>query len=175
MKYKNNFITKRTEINEKYSSGASRSSTKNKGKFNLIPPGPLLRLAQLYERGSLIYGAHNWEKGFNFSRALDSMLRHINQFKDGQKDEDHLIAAVWNLFAIVHFEEMIERGLLPKELNDLPNYQPKEIELKEEDIEEELTERPEDGGVDYNNSRLPPDKKFYYDNGVMPQNYWSKK
>ena len=36
--------------------------------------------------------------------------------------EDHLAQACWNLFACMHFEEMIERGKLPKELNDLPNY-----------------------------------------------------
>jgi nucleoside 2-deoxyribosyltransferase len=42
-------------------------------------------------------------------------------------DEDHLAQSAWNIFAAIHFEEMIERGLLPKELNDLPNYQKKEI------------------------------------------------
>lgn len=117
-----------------FESGATRDTAENKGRFDLIPPGPLRKLALVYEQGAKNHSPHNWEKGFNFSRALDSALRHINQYKDGQRDEPHLLNAVWNLFAIVHFEEMIERGLLPKELNDLPNYQ--KVEAEVENLEE---------------------------------------
>jgi hypothetical protein len=30
---------------------------------------------------------------------------------------------MFNAMALIHYEEMIERGLLPAELNDMPNYQ----------------------------------------------------
>ena len=33
-----------------------------------------------------------------------------------------MAAAVWNLMALIHTEEMIRRGGLPKELDDLPSY-----------------------------------------------------
>jgi len=33
-----------------------------------------------------------------------------------------LIAAIWNLQALLHIEEMIKRGKLSEELLDLPNY-----------------------------------------------------
>ena len=32
---------------------------------------------------------------------------------------------MFNAMALIHYEEMIERGVLPRELNDLPNYQPR--------------------------------------------------
>ena len=31
---------------------------------------------------------------------------------------------MFNAMALIHYEEMIERGVLPAELNDMPNYQP---------------------------------------------------
>lgn len=79
----------------------------------------------MYERGSKIHGVRNWEKGFSMSRGLDSAVRHIFQYIEGMRDEDHLAQAAWNLFAVMHFEEMIQRDLLPAELNDLPDYMPK--------------------------------------------------
>ena len=31
---------------------------------------------------------------------------------------------MFNAMALIHYEEMIERGRLPAELNDMPSYQP---------------------------------------------------
>ena len=45
------------------------------------------------------------------------------EFQQGKRDEDHLAAIMFNAMALIHYEEMIERGLLPAELNDMPNYQ----------------------------------------------------
>lgn len=101
---------------EEFSTGAHRSDRTGKGRFDLIPPSPLLRLAIHYEAGGNAYGDWNWEKGMVFSRLLDSALRHINQYRAGKRNEDHLAAAVWNLFAVMHFEE------LKPYLNDLPKF-----------------------------------------------------
>jgi len=62
------------------------------------------------------------EKGQPLSRYFDSAIRHMYGFLAGLNDEDHLAAARWNIACIIHTEEMIERGILPEELNDLPNY-----------------------------------------------------
>ena len=56
------------------------------------------------------------------SRFIDSAKRHLEQFIEGWRDEDHLGQALWNLHSAVHTEEMIHRGLLPDELDDLPCY-----------------------------------------------------
>jgi hypothetical protein len=81
----------------------------------LIPPKALLRVAQLYERGAKKYGENNWEKGMNFARLTESMLRHGQQWLEGDRQEDHLAAVVFNAFAMMHFQEIGRE----QELNDL--------------------------------------------------------
>ena len=66
------------------------------------------------------YGDRNWEKGQPISRFLDSALRHTCKHLQGERDEDHLVAAAWNIMCAVDTEERINAGLLPKELNDVP-------------------------------------------------------
>lgn len=105
-----------------FDSGAKRDTTEGKGSYDLISPIALKRLALVYERGAKQKGSRNWEKGIPFSRCIQSSIRHIYQYIEGLRDEDHLMQAAWNLFAVAHFEEIIDRGLLSKELNDLPNY-----------------------------------------------------
>jgi hypothetical protein len=65
---------------------------------------------------------------------MDSGMRHLYKFLEGNRDEDHLIAAIWNLQALLHIEEMVRRGVLPKDLLDLPNYIKEDTEWKNIDI-----------------------------------------
>ena len=115
------YVTKVKKLVD-FKTGAKRDSNLGKGAFELISPLALTRLAKVYERGATQKGARNWENGFPMSRGLQSAIRHIFQFLEGMRDEDHLAQAAWNLFAVMHFEEGIDRGILPKELNDLPNF-----------------------------------------------------
>ena len=55
-----------------------------------------------------------------FSRCVASLKRHLMRFQQGLQDEDHLAAIMFNAMALIHYEEMIERGVLPAELNDMP-------------------------------------------------------
>ena len=113
MQYKTKFSGKK----EVHKTGATRDSREGKGRFDLIPAQSLRRLAAVYERGAKNHGPNNWQKGIPFSRCIDSALRHTNQYKEGMRDEDHLAQAVWNLFAIIFFEEIGKA-----KLNDLPYY-----------------------------------------------------
>ena len=88
-----------------YETGAKRSDRTGKGRFDLIPPHSLTRLAKVYERGAITKGSNNWMKGMEFSRCIDSALRHLNQYRMGMVDEDHIGHACFNLFAIMHFQE----------------------------------------------------------------------
>jgi len=112
-------ITKFSGVKEEYKSGASRDNSKGKGRFDLISPIALKRLAQVYERGAINHGDRNWEKGLPLSRCMSSTLRHLNQYLNGERDEDHLAQAAWNIFAAMHIEQKIEDNKLPKELNDI--------------------------------------------------------
>lgn len=107
---------------QEFSTGSVRDTRAGKGRFDLISPIALKRLAQHYENGSIKYGDRNWEKGQPLSRYLDSLIRHAYCLLEGKKDEDHASAIAWNAMAYVHTEEMIKRGLLPQELNDMPIY-----------------------------------------------------
>ena len=107
-------------------SGALREKRDGKGRFDLLSPYALLRVARIHEKGSKKYSARNWEKGMKLSLFFDSALRHMVKYMMGMTDEDHLAQAVWNLDCLMHFEAMIELGLAPKELNDLPQYQQRE-------------------------------------------------
>lgn len=96
---------------------AMREPATGKGRFDLITPFALDRLAHWYELGAGKYAPRNWEKGIPWSRCLDSALRHLNKFQRGMTDEDHLAAAAWNIFAIIHYQEL---GMT--EFNDIPDY-----------------------------------------------------
>lgn len=119
-------ITKDSGKRRKFITGAQRDVATDKGRYELISPIMIERLAKLLQRGAVKYEDRNWEKGMPLSVYMDSGMRHLFKFLEGHRDEDHLVAAIWNLQALLHIEEMINRGLLPKELYDLPNYLPKE-------------------------------------------------
>lgn len=113
---------KDTGEREHFVSGMVREPNLDRGRFELIPPVALRALAIHYERGAIKYSDRNWEKGGKLSRHLNSALRHLQDFLEGDRSEDHLSACTFNVFAIQHNLEMIERGVLPKDLNDLPDY-----------------------------------------------------
>ena len=103
-----------------FQTGAHRDVSKGKGRFDLLPAYVLLRDAKHMENGAVKYGDRNWEKGIPMSRFLDSAMRHICCYMMGMRDEDHLAAARWNLAGLIWTEEMVRRGSLPAELNDIP-------------------------------------------------------
>ena len=116
LKTMGNFVTKDSGKRAQFETGAVRDTNTGKGRFDLITPIGLKRLAQLYERGAVKYGARNWEKGIPLWRYLDSAERHLNDFKSGDRAEDHLAAVAWNVMGYIHTEELIRRGELPPSL-----------------------------------------------------------
>jgi hypothetical protein len=118
------FITKDSGAREGFPTGSVRDCRTGKGRFDLIPSWPLRCLAQLYERGAAKYSAENWKKGQPLRRYLDSSLRHINELLAGDMTEDHAAAACWNLFSFMWTRMMIAAGLLPKDLDDMPEPEP---------------------------------------------------
>jgi hypothetical protein len=101
----------------KFSTGAVRDMPEGKGRCDLLPPAAILRLARHFETGAVKYGERNWEKGIPINSFIDSAIRHILKYMDGQDDEDHLVAAAWNLMCAMEMEERLqykfERGETP--------------------------------------------------------------
>lgn len=89
----------------KFASGAVRDMSEGKGRMDLIPWCAILRLSKHYEAGAKKYAERNWEKGIPAHSFLDSAFRHLAKYADGATDEDHLIAAVWNLCGLAWTEE----------------------------------------------------------------------
>lgn len=107
---------------QEFETGAKRDRQQGKGRYDLISPFFIFSLARTLEEGAIKYNDRNWEKGMPLSRYIDSALRHIFKHLEGQRDEPHMSQAVWNIMAYIHTATMIERGVLPDNLNDLPNY-----------------------------------------------------
>lgn len=113
------FETRVTEGRDTFATGSVRGSQSGKGRYDLLPRDAIHRVAQLYERGADEYGDNNWRLGQNFSRVMSSLLRHAFQAAAGMDDEDHLAAVIFNAAALITYQEMIARGELPADLNDL--------------------------------------------------------
>jgi len=106
---------------EEFATGSRRDTRAGKGRYDLITPIGLKRLAVHYENGACKYGDRNWERGQPVSRYLDSAIRHLYAYLAGDRSEDHLAAAAWNALGAIHTEEMTAAGVLPPALNDVPS------------------------------------------------------
>lgn len=107
-----------TGARREFATGSRRDVATGKGRYDLLPFSVIDALAKHYEKGAVKYGDRNWEKGQPLSVYLDSALRHTYKWACGHTDEDHLIAAVWNLMAAWWTQDKIRKGELPIELGD---------------------------------------------------------
>lgn len=111
------FTTKDSGKKDKFKTGYQRDTQEGKTRYDLIPPGPLTRVADLYARGAEKYGDSNWANGAPYMRQMASILRHLYQWRMKTDDtEDHLAACVWGLFSLMFYEE---RGMT--DLDDRDN------------------------------------------------------
>ena len=101
---------------------AVRDTADDKPRPDLISPFAEERQGEWLRMGARKYAERNWEQGMPFSRCVASLKRHMMKYQQGMRDEDHLAAIMFNSMALIHYEEMIERGVLPAELNDMPIY-----------------------------------------------------
>lgn len=77
-------------------------------------------LAKLMEAGAEKKGERNWEKGMPVDVYLESALRHLWKWQDGQEDEDHAAAFLFNIMGAIHTLIELERGNYPQSL--APNW-----------------------------------------------------
>lgn len=87
-----------------FETGAVRD-TGGKGRMDLLPMCALLRVSKHMEDALTHYPERNWEMGLPMHSMLDSAMRHLAKYMDGQTDEDHLCAAATNLLMALWTEE----------------------------------------------------------------------
>jgi hypothetical protein len=88
-----------------FATGAVRGTDANSERYDLITPIGLRRLAQTYAEGAAKYGEHNWEQGMPVHDLLNHALRHLYLYLSGDRKEDHLGHAAWNVLGAIHSEE----------------------------------------------------------------------
>jgi hypothetical protein len=84
-----------------FPTGMQRDSGKKTLRPDLIWLPGLIRLAEHYGKGALKYSERNWEKASTqeeLDRFKASAFRHFVQWMNGERDEDHMSAIVFNLF-----------------------------------------------------------------------------
>ena len=112
------YTTKNSWDNIEHKSWYIREDKTQKLRYDLIPRDQLAKLAWLYTRGAAIYGDRNWEQAsWEEELALykQSAFRHFMSWLDGEQDEDHWSAVVWNVFwyEFCKKKDDIKDGCLP--------------------------------------------------------------
>jgi hypothetical protein len=108
------FTTKDSGERKQSTNGMQRDTNEGKARFDLLWPKDvpydeqfMTRIANLMARGAAKYDARNWEKGTyeeDYDRAMESAERHFNQYKCGDRSEDHAAGVFFNLLAAVTYE-----------------------------------------------------------------------
>lgn len=96
-----NFKVKDSGSREKFESGMVRDTAKDKVNFALALDGPMFkRLAVHLTKGAQKYAERNWMQASGeaeLKRFRESALRHFLQWWDGDQDEDHAAAVLFNI------------------------------------------------------------------------------
>ena len=81
-----------------------------KTRMDLLPPEALREIADVLALGAQKYDAHNWRKGFAYSRLIAAALRHLfawvgGENKDPESGKSHLAHAACCLMFLITFEQ----------------------------------------------------------------------
>ena len=85
------------EISEdrEFDTGAKRDDNSNKPFIHNLKGYTRMRFGFHMTTGSNKYGDSNWEKGMPIPSYLESIDRHLAQYMDGDRSEDHLSAIIF--------------------------------------------------------------------------------
>lgn len=108
------FTVKDSGARESFDSGMVRDTEDGKADYTLIRRGPMYkRWAEHMTAGAVKYGRHNWtnaDSEAEFQRFQRSAARHFEQWLDGERDEDHAAAVMFNLNAAEYVLGVLGEG-----------------------------------------------------------------
>lgn len=83
----------------------------DKLRFDLLPPGPLSEVVNIYNYGCKKYAAHNWRKGMAWSRVFAAIMRHLWSFWRGEDNDEesglpHLAHAAWGCLTLLEYRNV---------------------------------------------------------------------
>ena len=104
-------------------------------RFSLLPVEALNSVARLYAFGAIKYAAHNWRKGYEWTKSYDSLMRHATQSLNGEDydeetGEPHLAGVVFHAFTLMCYLFDYERY---GQFDDRFKHEDLEIEAPDED------------------------------------------
>lgn len=87
----------------------------NKIRFHLLEPFAIEKLAEVFDVGAKKYSPHNWLKGIEWSKMIDSLKRHLSEFEKGiDYDSEtgllHMQHLAWNAMALVSYYKYYPQG-----------------------------------------------------------------
>jgi hypothetical protein len=109
------FETKDSGKREEFSTGMVRDTQDDKPRYDLIDGAFLKRWAELMARGARKYGENNWRKAATqeeLTRFRASAIRHMFQYLEGDRSEDHAAAVAFNLAGAEMVEQKLKEGTL---------------------------------------------------------------
>lgn len=89
-----------------YDTGAVRSADCQHVRYDLISPIGIAALARTYAEGAEKFGQFNWENGMPVTDLLNHAIAHLYKFLGGDRSEEHLAHAAWNILGAIHSVEM---------------------------------------------------------------------
>ena len=115
----------------KYEGGAQRDSRIGKGPCSGYRSS-LALVSCIYQMGNIqrdrLAGgpgngdSRNWENGMKIGDLLDSSLRHIGRYLEGDRSEPHLPQACWNAFNALQMSVWVATGYRSAAFNNLPDH-----------------------------------------------------
>jgi hypothetical protein len=109
------FVTKDNGKREEFNTGMMREPQDDKPRYDLIDRAFLKRWAELMARGAKKYAEDNWRKAATqeeLTRFRASAIRHLFQYLEGDRSEDHAAAVAFNLAGAEMVEEKLKKGPL---------------------------------------------------------------
>ena len=95
------FVVKDSGKREQFESGMVRDTTEGKVDYTLVLDGPMFkRWAEHLTKGAVKYKKRNWMQAngeAEYDRFRESALRHFLQWIEGDRDEDHAAAVMFNI------------------------------------------------------------------------------
>lgn len=110
------------KINKETKTVGARRYNADKTRLSLIPKEIIEELGKVYTKGAAKYsdfnsegmmtydGANNWKKGLPYMDVVDSTLRHLYSWIDGEDQDpemgtEHLAHAIWNLGTLLYYSK----------------------------------------------------------------------
>lgn len=100
--------TTATEVRSVSSTGGEKGTKPE--VFDQFPTEALMEIARVYGFGAAKYEAHNFRRGYEWSKSYNAMMRHLIAWQGGEDNDpesglSHLAHAAWHCMTLLSFRD----------------------------------------------------------------------